>query len=256
MVSNAIRGLLPQGRRPIPPLPATSAEAPPATPAPQQPTAKEQQPLTPREAAFLEQMREERARRQELERRYAQPQPQQPQQNDLATRLFESPEEVLGQMQQSFAMQIAQVRLDNDLNLAAVKHGDKFNSAFNDFMQHVGDGRDAQTYFRVMNSQSPGEEIVRWHRETSVLREVGEDPQAYRDRVRQELLAELQGQQPQAPPAPPKPRNEDGTFKPRHEVRLPTATSRLPGATSAANDGADDGSEDAIFEAARPSRRR
>lgn len=272
MVSNAIRGLIPQGRThgaAAPPPPPPPAKTPPEGQQ-QPPTNREQQPLTPREAAFLEQMRQERQRRQELERRYQpQPGPEGPQGQpppDLAQLLFEKPEEFIGlvqrqqqQMQEAFAQQIAQLRLDSDLNLAEIKHGEVFRTGFKALMDAQNEQPDQQLYFRIMNSPSPGEEIVKWYREQGVLREVGEDPEAYKQRVIQDYLAS-QGQHGQQPTARQQvaqqaPRNEDGTFAPRHEVRLPTATGRLSG-SPAANQGAEDGSEDAIFDAARPSRRR
>ncbi len=46
-------------------------------------------------------------------------------------------------------------------------------------------------YQRIMSSQDPWSELVRWHSKDSVLREIGDDPAAYRARLKAELLEEL-----------------------------------------------------------------
>lgn len=52
---------------------------------------------------------------------------------------------------------------------------------------------------RIQNSPHPYRDLVTWHDRRKALAEIGEDPAAYRERLRQELLAELQ---PAAQPAP------------------------------------------------------
>jgi hypothetical protein len=46
-------------------------------------------------------------------------------------------------------------------------------------------------YQRIMSSHDPWSELVRWHGKESVLREIGDDPAAYRARLKAELLEEL-----------------------------------------------------------------
>jgi hypothetical protein len=48
-------------------------------------------------------------------------------------------------------------------------------------------------YQRIMSSHDPWSELVRWHGKDSVLREIGDDPAAYRARLKAELLEELTG---------------------------------------------------------------
>lgn len=67
---------------------------------------------------------------------------------------------------------------------------------------------DPRDYQRVMQSPNPFHEAVQWHQRNSVISEIGTDPQAYREKLRAELLAELQGQgagqsQPQPTAAQP-----------------------------------------------------
>lgn len=233
----------------------------PTAPAPSQVPARtdtQDAPLTPREQAFLRDLREERAARQDLQRRLQPQAPAQPQQ-DFETRFFSNPQEILGELTQSFAQQLATVRLEQDLSLAEIRHGsDVFKTAFEAYMGQVGNGQNLPLYQRIMSSSSPGEEIVKWHRENSLLQETGGDVNAFREKIRQEVLAELQGGQRQAAPTAPAqdlPRRENGQFAARHEVRLPTATSRMNG-SAAGNEDMEDGSDDAIFDAGRARRPR
>jgi DNA repair exonuclease SbcCD ATPase subunit len=55
-------------------------------------------------------------------------------------------------------------------------------------------------YQRIMASPHPYAALVEWHRQRATLSEVGPDPKAYRERVRAEILAEMQGARPA--PAP------------------------------------------------------
>jgi len=63
---------------------------------------------------------------------------------------------------------------------------------------------DPTEYQRIMSSPNPFHEAVQWHKRTAALTEIGTDPAAYRERVRAELLAEIQaGQGAPQPPASP-----------------------------------------------------
>lgn len=255
MVSEAIRGLIAPNQAPV----ARAPTAPvPAQPAQQEQQRQPQDDMTPRERGLLRDLQEERARRREMEDRANGRQPAgQQQQRDIARELFENPEQVLNEIKQDFGQQIAQVRLTSDLEIASMRHPEVFQDAFNAFMAQVGTGEDARTYHRIMTAPSPGQEIVNWFQENTVLREVGNDPKSYKERLRAELMAEMglaplaPGQAPQAQPqqqeTAPAARLPNGQFAPRSEVRLPTSIGRLSGGKSAANQGALDGSDDAIF---------
>jgi hypothetical protein len=61
-------------------------------------------------------------------------------------------------------------------------------------------------YQRIMASQHPYGELVTWHKNRTALTEIGNDPDAYRERVKAEIMAELQnGGQPPAPAGNPPP---------------------------------------------------
>jgi|688.fasta_scaffold13803_11 hypothetical protein len=57
-------------------------------------------------------------------------------------------------------------------------------------------------YDRIMSSPHPYGALVDWHRKQQALAEIGSDPAAYREKLKAELLAELQQQAPAAPSAP------------------------------------------------------
>jgi hypothetical protein len=55
-------------------------------------------------------------------------------------------------------------------------------------------------YQRIMSSGNPWGELVKWHKNETALKEIGNDPVAYRERLKAELLEEMKGQP--APAAP------------------------------------------------------
>lgn len=61
-------------------------------------------------------------------------------------------------------------------------------------------------YQRIMSSDLPYEALVKWHKAQTALSEIGDDTKAFREKLRAEILAEIQGGQQQQPPtsqAPP-----------------------------------------------------
>jgi hypothetical protein len=102
---------------------------------------------------------------------------------------------------------------------------------------------------RIYTSYNPGKALMKWHREQTLIREVGNDPAAYRQKLRDELLNDPDmvkavlarvreqrdgnGQQPGAP---------------RNITRLPPSLNRARGG-STSNEllGAADNTDEAIF---------
>jgi hypothetical protein len=48
-------------------------------------------------------------------------------------------------------------------------------------------------YRQIMSSPHPYGALVDWHRKQQVLSEIGSDPAAYKEKLKAEVLAELQG---------------------------------------------------------------
>jgi len=213
-------------------------------------------------AGLLQALLDERERRQERDRqleRYQQHERERQareQKPALSERLFSDPDGTLNELRtewtQPLEQQIAQLMINQDFLAAESRHGDKFRSAWSDWYETVKDGKDAQTYFAVMNSASPGEAMVQWHRRATRDRELGDDDlDAFKQRVIDEYLGNSGA-------APPLPRSPNGQFQPRPQAqRIPTAISRMgsSGNPSEDDDG-NDGSDAAIFAAARPKHRR
>jgi hypothetical protein len=57
----------------------------------------------------------------------------------------------------------------------------------------VQTGQNPALYHQVMNSPSQGEAIVEWFKREQTMREIGTDPASFRERLRAEILAEIQG---------------------------------------------------------------
>lgn len=245
----------------------------------QQPHDPDDEPV---KAGVLRQLLEERTQRQryeaqirdyqarEAERARQQQAPVQPKAEDL---IFSDPAAYDRMIEQKIEQKTAHIRLESDMQMAAMRHGQLFDYAWQHFHQTCQNGQDPVAWFRVMNARSPGEEMVRWFNERRLLHESGGDVNAFRMRVAQQLLqdpeflaymqtnaGQVQQQQPQPQHAGQmQPRGEDGRFvpqqqqQPRHEVRLPTSLNRMNGASrGVAAYGPEDGSEEAIFDAGRP----
>jgi hypothetical protein len=227
-------------------------------------------------------LHEERERRQALERRLellerrAQAPAQQPtaeQPYDPET-MFTDPAGYTQRMEQQFAARQRTAEMNMDFRITEIASPDEWKVAWPAFLQTVsqvdaqGRGMHPLTYARVMNSATPGTEILAWHREQELKAEVGDDPKAYRDRVRQQLLdddafmAEVAGKLGVAAPPPrqvvdPRSRSPNGQFQAAAPARLPTSLSKVPGGTAAHGEpSALDGSDEAIWKAGNAPRRR
>lgn len=86
-------------------------------------------------------------------------------------------------------------------------HGlDAVNAAYDAMdKRFVSDPSVRSEYQRIMNSGDPWGELCKWHKRDRAMAEIGNDPDKYREKLKAELLAELQqgnGQQQQAQEAP------------------------------------------------------
>jgi hypothetical protein len=97
--------------------------------------------------------------------------------------------------------------------MAVEKHGEEaVNEAYQALaaMKAAGGPEFQATFQQVMSSPHPYGALVAWHGKQKVMSEIGSDPAAYREKLKAELLAEMQanGGQPQAQqPAPVMPSN-------------------------------------------------
>jgi hypothetical protein len=101
--------------------------------------------------------------------------------------------------------QMQEMRLGFSKQLATTVHGE---GAVTEAIQALGTlrqqnpGEFARLEAQAASSADPVGDVVRWHKRQRTLQEVGEDPAAYRERIRQEVLAEMQTQQGETAPQP------------------------------------------------------
>lgn len=115
--------------------------------------------------------------------------------------IHEDPEARLSFERQSFQRAMINTKLEQSRFFAEKDFGkDVVDSA----MQYYDEN--PQLSHQFLNSPSPLHAAVEFYKRQKVADEVGLDPAAYRERLRAELLAEMQAQQPAQPTATSKPR--------------------------------------------------
>jgi len=190
-------------------------------------------------AVYLEQ----REKAKDYERRlalYEQQQRQQPQPAPDAPDPFMHPDKFAdSRIQAAVAPIISQLQAvvaNNNLSAARAIHGqelaDRAYQEFDKALPQMSPYEAAQ----VMQAQNPFVAAVEWHRRREILTQVGDDPNAYRERLLQEALtdpdflarareaisARMEGRQPQQQPQQTlPPRNEAGQFVAAPPARKP-----------------------------------
>lgn len=207
-----------RGRFAAKPEPEPQAQAQP------EPAPLEQQPQAPDPNASrqvpLSELLSERKQRQEKERLYAelearnkvyeqqlqqfmqQPrhQPQPPPQAEPPPDFYTDPEAAFNHRIQTVQQQYTNMLLNQSEVMARDKFGDEIVDAALKAAQAAG------TTHTFMNQPHPWGELVKWHKRQQTLQVVGDDPEAYRkkveEEVRQKVLAELKAGGASGQPAP------------------------------------------------------
>jgi len=123
---------------------------------------------------------------------------------------FENPQgAVRAELEPLVRAQAAQ-REQFSLMMAAEKHGEQIvNEAYQWLAARKGQDPQAfqADYTRIMSAPHPYGELVKTFKQSQVLREIGDDPASYKERIKAEILAELQsdGRSPTAPGQRPAP---------------------------------------------------
>lgn len=172
--------------------PAESQQQPPAQPVGQQPQEDHRVPLR--------ELLDERDKRQALQReleafRRQQQQAQIQQQQKAAPEFWEQPEgNIDHRVQQAVAPLVQELIMQREQNsraLAAIQYGeDKVNEAFEDLKTRIQSGdQSAQfDYQRVMAQPNQYAALVQLHQQRQALAQIGNDPNAYREKVLAEAL--------------------------------------------------------------------
>lgn len=142
-------------------------------------------------------------------------------------------------LEEKFERQRQEDRLENNLQVAQLRHGEVFDTAYQAFLQAAE--RDRAFGQNMVRSANPGEAIVQWHRREQTLARVGSDPDAYEKSVLEKALENpeflsraMEKIKAQASGGQPTP---NAASRPNTVTRLPPS---LNSATSAASSHADE----------------
>jgi len=186
-----------------------------------------------RRAAEFERRAEEAERWRAQQERQAQQRQQQQQQTEPVDPLAD-PDGYVRRIQDGVSNELRTMRLNFNLELAQVRHGDVFNEAFDAFMTVAE--RNKQFGQAVINGPNPGEAIVTWYRGQKTLHEIGGDPQAYRKKIEDELLANPEFQRRVVEHL--RNGNAQTGNRPQSITKLPPSLSRAAGSSTTADAGA------------------
>jgi len=110
--------------------------------------------------------------------------------------------------------------VERDLMRAKEQHGEVFDKAYAALEEQIGRG-DHSARMRVLNSASPGEELVKWYKSNEFLREVG-DPDTWRKQQEEAMRAKILEEIGKAPDRP--------------KTKIPPSLSRATAANSPGED--------------------
>lgn len=169
--------------------------------------------------------REIRTRLEQLERNRQQPgQQQAPQKPDM----FADPEGYEQWLRNDIEQKTSERRINGSFQDAADEHGERFQTAF----QTLVASRDPQLVGNIVNSHNPGRTLMAWHDRQVLLSEIGSDPAAYKERVRQELLRDPEVRRQTLSGMRNDALRGDGDGGPRTRTRLPPSLSSATGGAS------------------------
>ncbi|HWV45022.1 MAG TPA: hypothetical protein VN039_03170 [Nitrospira sp.] len=171
----------------------------------------------------------------------------------FAEYLQKGPKSALEQMERRFE----EMRINNSMSMARVKHGETFDAAFQAFVEagKSGDPEARVLGQRILKSSDPGEGVVQWHRRNETLRRVGSDPDAYEAKIKEDATKALMQDPNFRKQVIDELRAEAETGdngRPRTTVKLPPSLNRAAGnnRSMAGDRSAFDGSDSAIFDSA------
>lgn len=191
------------------------------------------------------------------------PKPAEPPKPEVPPDLFENPqafaEYIVRQNDAKIAAMQQQVRAERinmSMEMARSRHGETFDAAFTALRSLDPSIPDNRALVQSLTNQpNPGEAVVTWHKRNQALREVGDDPAAYKAKIAEETRKALAADPEFRKQLLESLRAEAVTGdngQPRTAVRLPPSLGRTPGNNTRAPNDLDifDGSPEAIFNSA------
>lgn len=217
----------------VPAAPVTPAAEAPAAPAPKPEDTNSGAIPAWRLAEVTQERNALRDRIAEMEAKLRQPAPQAAPAPVAPTvpDMFSDPEGYTAYMEQKFEAKLRMQRAEDLMEAAAEKYGEKFTEAYNAMVKAKSEG-DHHSVARVANAKNPGEELIKWHKQRSLIDTTGGDLDAFLAQERAKWEAERAGQQQPAPQQQ----------QPGNIVQLPPSLSRI-GAASGPTPGGDMSSE-------------
>lgn len=99
--------------------------------------------------------------------------------------MFADPDAWAAHQQAQIEQRFEERRVNGSFAEARDGEPEKFDTAFRALQ-----ASDPATVQSIVKSHNPGRELMRWHDRQALLREIGNDPAAYEQRVREKLLAD------------------------------------------------------------------
>jgi hypothetical protein len=171
----------------------------------------------------------ERARVRELDARLRlieqgnQPKPEPPERPDVFADPVAWEERIRAEIEASVAAR----HVNASLTDAREEHGEKFDAAYQAIIR-AGQSGDRQTVQQIWDSPNPGRALMRWHDRQQVIRDVGADPSAYRNKVAQDLMRDPEFRRQMVETLRDDAMNGDGG-RPRTRTRLPASLNGASG---------------------------
>lgn len=155
------------------------------------------------------------------------------------------PDGFVKSLNEQFEQKLRAERLNNNLAIAHVKHGETFEKAYEALLGERNSGN-MPLVNQLTATANPGEAIVQWYRNQQTLKEVGNDPQAYRQKLRDELLKDPDFVKA-AVEAARASAGQPNTGQ-RSVVQMPPSLSRVAGSSKNADPIDTDDSDKAVFD--------
>lgn len=140
----------------------------------------------------------------------------------------------IARVEQSVTQRIEAQRVEMSMQYAHEKHGEAFDEAYKAITSlDRNNPRDRQIVQQIWSSPNPGKALMSWHNQVKTLREVGDDPTKYREKVATETRDQLLNDPEFLKQVMEKLRGDaEGTGdgkKPRTVVRLPPSANSARG---------------------------
>jgi hypothetical protein len=148
--------------------------------------------------------------------------------------IFANPEAYTQSIEQTMSSRLRAMEGNFSLRLASYKHGDTFQEAWQEMVGRTQAGDDSIRQ-QVLQSPDPGETLVQLYQREKVVKEVGPDPTAYRNKVREDALNDPEF----LAKALEKARGVAGTQS-TQKIHLPPSLNKVAASHSGDNDDASD----------------